>query len=292
MENEMWDEAIDELLRSLSIKERLLLPDDRQLAHLHYQLATAASARLQDAQQQLHGDGRPDASSVLAGAGASSAASPPADKTATPPEPPATVIARCRAQAAKHYTLAADVLSKRLERAETGSAESEDLTELLGDVRAKADEHKQADAPAGAGGLGGKATVRGEASSASVTTIGFGAPVATAAGVTTIGFGGTSGGASGSGLVFELCGAHRLYAGHVPGRSGRLLGQEAGGARAKQWLERSRSLRTGRLPSRRSRCRRCLGAAAGSKAHSSGAIRHLRTVRIERSAQGERRWPS
>ena len=169
------------------------------LAHLHYQLATAASARLQDAQQQLHGDGRPDASSVLAGAGASSAASPPADKTATPPEPPATVIARCRAQAAKHYTLAADVLSKRLERAETGSAESEDLTELLGDVRAKADEHKQADAPAGAGGLGGKATVRGEASSASVTTIGFGAPVATAAGVTTIGFGGTSGGASGSG---------------------------------------------------------------------------------------------
>ena len=49
MENEMWEDAMSELERSVSIKSRLLPPSSRQLAHLHYQLATATVAQSEKA---------------------------------------------------------------------------------------------------------------------------------------------------------------------------------------------------------------------------------------------------
>lgn len=41
MENEAWEDAIKDLKASLEIKERRLPAGDRQLAHMHYQIATA-----------------------------------------------------------------------------------------------------------------------------------------------------------------------------------------------------------------------------------------------------------
>lgn len=49
MENEMWSDAIKELEQSLELKRRVVGPHDRQIAHLHYQIATAAVARLEKA---------------------------------------------------------------------------------------------------------------------------------------------------------------------------------------------------------------------------------------------------
>ena len=53
MENEMWDDAIAELEKSLTIKRRIYGPDDRQVAHLHYQVATAAVAQVEKAKHDL-----------------------------------------------------------------------------------------------------------------------------------------------------------------------------------------------------------------------------------------------
>jgi hypothetical protein len=51
MENEMWDEAIDDLTRCLELKKQLYAADDRELAHTHYQLATAALASMEKCRQ-------------------------------------------------------------------------------------------------------------------------------------------------------------------------------------------------------------------------------------------------
>ena len=42
MENEQWEAAMGDLRTSLQMKQALLKPDDRELAHLHYRAARAA----------------------------------------------------------------------------------------------------------------------------------------------------------------------------------------------------------------------------------------------------------
>ena len=53
MENEMWHEAVTELEKSLELKQRHLPPDHRQLAHLHYQIATATVSLIESKRQQV-----------------------------------------------------------------------------------------------------------------------------------------------------------------------------------------------------------------------------------------------
>ena len=195
MENEMWENAIGEIRQSLELKQPRLEADDRQLAHLHYQLATAASAQVQDAQQTLAG--------------------PPAADAPPPDEPPQVTITRCQSLAAEHYKLAADVLERRSKAVVEGSEEAADLAELLAEVRSKADEHEQAKQQAskagkakaastttiGFGEIGSSTTTIGfGAPSGGETTIGFGAPIGSS--TTTIGFGGASGGDGGSSSGF------------------------------------------------------------------------------------------
>ena len=133
MENEMWEDAIQELDASLTIKSKLLPPADRELAHLHYQLATAAVARVEKA--------RHDASQPV------SIPLPDADPPPTP-EACAAAIATYQAKAVAHYGHAASVLEQHLAgmRAKEGGEESEgvaEVAELLGEVRAKVEEVSQ-----------------------------------------------------------------------------------------------------------------------------------------------------
>ena len=103
MENEMWEDAIGELERSVAIKARLLPASSRQLAHLHYQLATATVAQSEKA--------RHDAAEPPPG---------PEEPQASDAPPPLTagqcavIVTRCREQAIGHYQRAANVLELRL----------------------------------------------------------------------------------------------------------------------------------------------------------------------------------
>lgn len=199
MENEMWEDAMSELERSVSIKSRLLPPSSRQLAHLHYQLATATVAQSEKAR---HDAAQPP---------------PPPDEAQTSDAPPplsaeacAALVSRCREQAIAHYQRAADVLELRLEslksaeggkaKVEADDGEAAELAELLSEVRAKVEEQQQAaakgDVPL-AGALDAAAAAAAAAapstSGEGVTTIGFGAPAPVKdEGVTTIGFGAPS----------------------------------------------------------------------------------------------------
>jgi hypothetical protein len=191
MENEMWEDAIGELERSVAIKARLLPASSRQLAHLHYQLATATVAQSEKA--------RHDAAEPPPGPEEPQASDAPPPLTA---EQCAVIVTRCREQAIGHYQRAANVLELRLEslrpagngkaKADAESDESAELAELLSEVRAKVEEQQQAlakgDGPltAVAAAVSGDA---GGAAGAGVTTIGFGMPEPTKEGVTTIGFG-------------------------------------------------------------------------------------------------------
>ena len=207
MENEMWEDAVAELERSVAIKSRLLPAADRQLAQLHFQLATATVAQGEKA--------RHDAD-----------APPPPEEPEASDAPRLPTAAECHALAARcqeaaivHYQRAADVLELRLTslrpagtngkakvvEGEAGGEEAE-LAEILAEVRAKIEEQQAAPtsgtaiagAVAGAGpeaaaGGGGAPTESVEG----VTTIGFGAPEGKTTigfgapeGVTTIGFGG------------------------------------------------------------------------------------------------------
>ena len=167
MENEMWQEAIGDFERSITIKARLLAPEDRQLAHLHYQIATSAVALMESVQQ---GTGQ-------LGPGPNSP-SPQADAEAE---------AAHRAQARDHFAAAAEVLDlalKALLPSTNGqgkrSEEHMEVSELLAEVRAKVEEYSE---PA-------PACVRmPQGTSEGVTTIGFGA---TTEGTTTIGFASTT----------------------------------------------------------------------------------------------------
>ena len=194
MENEMWEDAIQELDASLTIKSKLLPPADRELAHLHYQLATAAVARVEKA--------RHDASQPV------SIPLPDADPPPTP-EACAAAIATYQAKAVAHYGHAASVLEQHLAgmRAKEGGEESEgvaEVAELLGEVRAKVEEVSQlasgsadgeGSASVGAPSANDAAAGSGAEAAGSTTTIGFGAPPPkTASGkmpleTTTIGFG-------------------------------------------------------------------------------------------------------
>ena len=199
MENEMWDDAVSELERSLSLKRRVLDADDRQVAQLHYQLATACVARMEKAKHDAEqpGGGLPPLP-LPGAAGASSSADAP---------PPSADELRALATASQqkaleHFRCAADVLGRRLAAlpaaAEGAAAPAEltELTELLAEIGAKIEEQQQLGAAAAAaaaeGGEGGQhkrpleAAATGNAS-AGVTTIGFGE--CPSAGVTTIGFG-------------------------------------------------------------------------------------------------------
>ncbi|EOD32623.1 hypothetical protein EMIHUDRAFT_456009 [Emiliania huxleyi CCMP1516] len=53
MENEMWEDAVRELERSLELKLKALPPDDRQLAHLHYQIATATVSLIEKKREDV-----------------------------------------------------------------------------------------------------------------------------------------------------------------------------------------------------------------------------------------------
>ena len=167
MENEMWEQAIGEIRQALDLKKARLPVDDRQIAHLHYQLATAAAAQLQDAQQALT---TPEAADA-----------PPRT------EAPHATVARCQALAAEHYTLAAHVLEQR-QVASSSADEAAELAEVLAEVRAKVEEHTVS-------GGGGKQRVgSGVEGFVQSTTIGFGAEASTTIGFgaeasTTIGFG-------------------------------------------------------------------------------------------------------
>ena len=87
MENEMWENAISELEASLSLKRKLLPADDRQLATLHYQAATAAVARMEKAR---HDATNPPTSLPLPGA---------ADEPVPTPEECEKIFAKFQAQA-------------------------------------------------------------------------------------------------------------------------------------------------------------------------------------------------
>jgi hypothetical protein len=173
MENEMWEDAVGELERSLGIKRRLLGEADRQVAHLHYQVATAAVAQGEKARHDID--------------------QPPPQAPDEPPfsaEACEATIARCRTLAAQHYGHAADVLERAAGAAE--SSDAAELAELLAEVRAKAEEQQQPTEAA--------PEPPPPAMSAGVTTIGFGesnrrAGASSEASVTTIGFG-SQGGAS------------------------------------------------------------------------------------------------
>ena len=198
MENEMWEDAIAELERSVLIKKRLLPASDRQLAHLHYQIATATVARSEKARHDLAEppppEGEPQGSDA-----------PPA----MTPEACAAIVEKCRTQAVAHYQQAADTLQLRLDalNAEAAShaeakvaggpdpegGEVAELAELLAEVKAKVEEQQAAPitstAIANATAHAQQPAAASE-SAAGVTTIGFGMPPPSAkAGVTTIGFG-------------------------------------------------------------------------------------------------------
>ena len=182
MENEMWAEAVGEFERSLAIKTKLLAPDDRQLAHLHYQMGTAAVALMENVRQSVtpgpDGEMPPDAPT---------------------PEDAAKAEATHRTQAREAYEAAAVVLERKLTAiAGNGKSvatdEQKDLEELLAEVRSKVQEHSQAPPPRAAPAASeGVTTIGFGAPAEGVTTIGFGAPAAPE-GVTTIGFGAPSGG--------------------------------------------------------------------------------------------------
>mmetsp|Transcript_26523 Transcript_26523/g.85721 ORF Transcript_26523/g.85721 Transcript_26523/m.85721 type:complete len:361 (-) Transcript_26523:212-1294(-) len=53
MENEMWAEAVAELEKSLALKQKHLPADHRQLAHLHYQIATATVSLIESLRQKV-----------------------------------------------------------------------------------------------------------------------------------------------------------------------------------------------------------------------------------------------
>ena len=187
MENEMWDDAIAELEKSLTIKRRIYGPDDRQVAHLHYQVATAAVAQVEKAKHDL-------------------AQPPPPTPDAEPvtPESCAATIQRCQGIALLHYSKAAGVLESRLKSLsgkensgenDTPSGEAAELAELLAEVRERAEEQQQQQQQSGASGADGSKALPDDAAAPSgVTTIGFGAPSSTTIGFgapasTTIGFG-------------------------------------------------------------------------------------------------------
>lgn len=187
MENEMWDEAIDDLTRCLELKKQLYAADDRELAHTHYQLATAALASMEKCRQD-----------------AAQPPPPPLPGTDPPPtaEESAALVQRYQKQAIEHYSAAAEVLEAHLAAlrakglASEGEAAAAEIAEVLADVKAKVEEVRQA--PTSAAEADGASTSGAPASGAEgVTTIGFGGgapadkrPSGFAAPSTTIGFGG------------------------------------------------------------------------------------------------------
>ena len=190
LENSHWEDAIAEFEASLGIKQRLLSSDDRQLATLHFMLANAAVAEMEDRAQ-----GKGDDPAAPGEAGSSSAPTP---------EAAAAAEERLRAQARKHYEAAADVLERKLGTltADTDADEAADVREILAEMREKISEFSAAAPPLARAGGG----------SEGVTTIGFGGASSSSgsAGVTTIGFGAASGADSGSSSGFSAASSSAL----------------------------------------------------------------------------------
>ena len=203
MENEHWTDAVSEFERSLSIKKGVLPAGDRQLAHLHFLMAQASVAHMDDLLRDPDADRGGD----------------PADgssSSAMTPEATAAAAATQRAQARSHYEACAEVFELRLQLltqsaapaaaaadapadAAAAPSESDDLRELLAEVREKATElagapetASTAAAAAAAGAAAGTAAAAAASDGAAATTTsGFDAPRCgiSAAGVTTVGFG-------------------------------------------------------------------------------------------------------
>ena len=192
LENSHWEDAMAEFEASLGIKQKLLPSDDRQLATLHFMLANAAVAEMEDRAQGKADDAAPAAPGE---AGSSSAPTP---------EAAAASEEQLRAQARKHYEAAADVLERKLSTlaADANADEAADVKEIIADLREKISEFSAAAAPPAAG-TGG---------SEGVTTIGFGSGAApsASAGVTTIGFGAAGGADSGSSSGFSAASSSAL----------------------------------------------------------------------------------
>ena len=193
MENEQWASAVSEFESALSIKTEALPAGDRQIAHLHFQMARASEAHKDDLERG--GDPAEGSSS-----------------SATTPEATKAAVAEQREQARSHYEACAEVLELRLQllaqsaapaadaAARAAPSESDELKELLVEVKEKAKELEAAPetaataaAAAAAGAAAGTAAAAAAASDGGVatTTSGFDAPRCgiSAAGVTTVGFG-------------------------------------------------------------------------------------------------------
>ena len=198
MENEMWEDAIGELEKSLALKRALLGADDRQLAHLHYQLATAALARSEKAKSDL--ESPPPASPdnpIAAAIAAQAAAEQGGSSTDAPPATPEelkAIMAEFLKRASEQYTLAANVLDASLTalKVKTGKPdEISDLEEMLKEVREKVEE---VDGMAKAA----EKAAEGSSSGSGSSTNGFDKP-SVGGSTTTIGFGNGGGGGGGGG---------------------------------------------------------------------------------------------
>ena len=193
MENEQWASAVSEFESALSIKTEALPAGDRQIAHLHFQMARASEAHKDDLERG--GDPAEGSSS-----------------SATTPEATKAAVAAQREQARSHYEACAEVLELRLQllaqsaapaadaAARAAPSESDELKELLVEVKEKAKEldatsetaATAAAAAAAAGAAAGTAAAAAASGGgAATTTSGFDAPRCGigAAGVTTVGFG-------------------------------------------------------------------------------------------------------
>ena len=95
MENEQWASAVSEFENALSIKTEALPAGDRQIAHLHFQMARASEAHKDDLERG--GDPAEGSSS-----------------SATTPEATKAAVAAQREQARSHYEACAEVLELRL----------------------------------------------------------------------------------------------------------------------------------------------------------------------------------
>lgn len=122
----MWDAAISELEASFVLKQNLLPANDRQLATLHYQIATVASAQMEKARREAL---QPPTLS-LPGA-------PPMPE----PEECAMLVRKYQAKAIGQFSLAAEVLEAHLKSVRAAAPEKVDeVAELLTEVRAKVEE--------------------------------------------------------------------------------------------------------------------------------------------------------
>ena len=195
MENEMWEDAINELEKALVLKRRLLPSHDRQLATLHYQNATAALARMEKARHDANDENPLPLPGV-----------PPPPS----PEECAKIAARFQTKAADEYEAAAGVLAAHHATLAAESEAAAEVAELLSEVRAKVEEVRSVAASSGESASAGAAP---SSADAGVTTIGFGAPSATAPsatgkrpmrdeGTTTIGFGAPPAKAGGAASAF------------------------------------------------------------------------------------------